>query len=230
MMLDAFTALRAAFTKRFDSLEARVPDMLHGIVEAVNPVAVRLLDGSLVSGLDTLDPTVKVTDRVRLIAYGGFLTGRRLLVLGKVGGAAWPKPRRMGLTGLVSVPHAPDYRTGGWAGIANDPGDVTGGITYADGGFTVPQDGVYTISTVIRWLDGAFTQDAELKLFTGPSLNNTTQNECMLFRSHQDMHCAWTVYLEAGYRAEVRLRQISGTTQYIGGNPAYNWCQIARTG
>ena len=230
MVLDAFTALRAAFTKRFDSLEARVPDMLHGIVEAVNPVAVRLLDGSLVSGLDTLDPTVKVTDRVRLIAYGGFLTGRRLLVLGKVGGAAWPKPRRMGLTGLVSVPHASDYRTGGWAGIANDPGDVTGGITYADGGFTVPQDGVYTISTVIRWLDGAFTQDAELKLFTGPSLNNTTQDECMLFRSHQDMHCAWTVYLEAGYRAEVRLRQISGTTQYIGGNPAYNWCQIARTG
>lgn len=233
MVLDAFTALRAAFTKRFESLEARVPDMLHGIVEAVNPVAVRLLDGSLVSGLDTLDPTVKVTDRVRLIAYGGFLTGRRLLVLGKVGGAAWPKPRRMGMTTPVPVPTSTDYRTGGWAGIANDPGDVAGGITYAEGGFTVPQAGVYTISTVIHWLDeavGAVTQDAELKLFTGPSLNNTTQDECMLFHSHQDMHCAWTVYLEAGYRAEVWLRQTRGVSRTIGGNPAYNWCQVARTG
>lgn len=145
-------------------------------------------------------------------------------------GAEWPKPRRMGLTNTISVPTATDYRTWNWAGMANDPGNVAGGITYSEGGFTVPQAGVYTVSTVIRWLDGAFTQNAELKLFTGPSLNNTTQDECMLFHSHQYMHCAWTVYLEEGYRAEVWLRQISGVSRTIGGNPAYNWYQIARVG
>ena len=141
------------------------------------------------------------------------------------GGEEWPKPRRMGLANSVSVPTSTDYRASSWVGIANDPGNVAGGITYADGGFTVPQDGVYTISTVIRWLG---IQNAELRLFTGPSSNNTTQGESMVFNAHRDMHCTWTIYLEAGYRVEVLVRQTSGTTQSMGGSTTYNWCQIAR--
>lgn len=141
------------------------------------------------------------------------------------GGEEWPKPRRMGMSTSVSVPTSTDYRAGNWVGIANDPGNVAGGITYADGGFTVPQNGVYTISTVIRWLG---IQNAVLMLFTGPSSNNTTQGESMVFSDHRDMHCTWTLYLVAGYRVEVRVRQTSGTTQSMGGSTTYNWCQIAR--
>ena len=82
-MLDAFTSLRLSLTRRIETLEGRVPDVLHGVVEAANPLSVRLADGSLVTNVSSLDPSLEVTNRVRLLAYGGFLTGRRLLVIGR---------------------------------------------------------------------------------------------------------------------------------------------------
>ena len=82
-MLDAFTSLRLSLTRRIETLEGRVPDVLHGVVEAVNPLSVRLADGSLVTNVSSLNPSLEVTNRVRLLAYGGFLTGRRLLAIGR---------------------------------------------------------------------------------------------------------------------------------------------------
>lgn len=144
-MVDAFTSLRIALTQRLSILEAKTPEVMHGTVEAIEPASVRLLDGTLLTGLDTLEPDLLIGNKVRLLSYGGFLTGRRMLIAGRVN--SYPRVRAYATLGTQVIPSTPATRLTFDAPTSGR--DVYGLWSSGDSGFITDRAGFWTISASV---------------------------------------------------------------------------------
>lgn len=145
LMVDAFTSLRIALTQRLAILEAKTPEVMHGTVEATDPASVRLLDGTLLTGLDTLEPDLLIGNKVRLLSYGGFLTGRRMLIAGRVN--SYPRVRAFTTLGTQVIPSTTSTRVTYSTPAAGQ--DRYGLWSAGESGFITDRAGFWSISASI---------------------------------------------------------------------------------
>ena len=99
---DAFSQLRAELSARVWALEASTPGVLAGRVTAVDPLTVRLSDGTELADVDTLDTGLAEGDAVRLLSHGGFVAGSRVFALGRLTGGSGDPAR---------IPAGTDFNT-----------------------------------------------------------------------------------------------------------------------
>lgn len=167
---------------------------------------------------------VAVGDRVLLARQR-----RRLTIISNPSAMTLPRPRRLNKADSQTIATATNVTVVGWASGTGDPGNVTGGINYSAGLFTVPVTGVYALSGSMRWASNS-TGERQLQV-----RHNGTQRETLVMAASSDSRArgsiSVTIRCAAGDTLAVGVRQTSGANLSFGDSSANEvWLTIACLG
>lgn len=154
---------------------------------------------------------------------------RRLTIISNPSAMTLPRPRRMNKPDSQPIATATNTTVLGWASGAGDPGNVTGGINYGGGLFTVPVTGVYALSGSMRWASNS-TGERQLQV-----RHNGTQRETLVMAASSDSRARGSIsvaiHCAAGDTLAVGVRQTSGANLSFGDSSANEvWLTIACLG
>lgn len=136
-MADPFAAIRGYVDQKFSNIESRMSEILYGTVTEIEPsLIVRLSDGTLLTGVQSLEHMLRQGDQVRLAKHGGFLKGSRIIILGKVATLPYQIPAGSNLNNYTTPGQWFCPQSSTVAGLTNKPPSGQAGalVVLAGGG------------------------------------------------------------------------------------------------
>lgn len=131
--------------------------------------------------------------------------------------------RTMGSNGQ-SIPNGSWTSVTSYVARPGDPGNVTGGIHFSGGVFTVPVDGVYTVKFNFTYTtEGSYQRALRLQV------NGQTERASTIY-APGSVFVGGEFNLEAGDTLQAQLFQNSGGSLTPTGGVTYNWASCALLG